>query len=152
MTALYDQDFYTWLYDQDFYTWTQHQAAALRAGRLSDLDLANLAEEIEDMGRSQRDKLESHLAVLLAHLLKHQHQPGKRTRSWELTIKEQRRQVAKALRRNPGLKSHLDEAVADAYDIARLVAARETGLSEAVFPEVCPWGWEAITDENFLPD
>lgn len=139
-------------YDTDFYTWTQTQAHLLAERRFAELDLANLIEEIESMGRRQQDQLESHLQVLLAHLLKWQYQPERRGNSWRLTIQEQRRQVAKVRRKNPGLKGALDETLADAYETARLVAARETDLSEALFPEVCPWGFAAISDDDFWPE
>ena len=139
-------------YDTDFYTWTQRQARLLAQRRFDELDLENLIEEVESMGRSEQDKLESHLHVLLWHLLKWQYQPDRRGNSWRLTIKEQRRQVAKVLRKNPGLKASLDETMADAYETARLSAARETDLNEALFPAVCPWGFEAISDEDFWPE
>lgn len=129
-------------YDSDFYTWTQQQAALLRAGRAAELDWSNVAEEIEGMGNSQRDQLTSRLGVLLAHLLKWDHQPGLRGNSWRLTIREQRRRIARVLQRNPGLKGELDEIMADAHGDALLMAERETGLAEFVFPQACPWSFD----------
>jgi hypothetical protein len=82
------------------------------------------------------------LGILLAHLLKWQYQPERRSRSWEATIKEQRRRIERVLRKNPGLKSYLDEAFENAYGDARLIAVRETGLEENTFPEDCPWTLE----------
>src|SRR5262245_55421572 len=96
------------LYDQDFYAWTQEQAALLREGAVEALDLINLAEEVEDLGHSQQDKLASHLLVLLTHLLKLSlaathlpHDYVRASRGWRLTCQAQRLQSAKVLRRNP---------------------------------------------------
>ncbi|WP_338070450.1 DUF29 domain-containing protein [Bathymodiolus platifrons methanotrophic gill symbiont] len=74
-------------YNTDFYGWTQEQAALLKAGRLSDLDIDNLLEEVETMGRSEKRELDSRLTVLLIHLLKWQYQPVRRGRSGQLTIR-----------------------------------------------------------------
>jgi len=78
------------LYDRDFYAWANEQAALLRAGKLSDADVANIAEEIESMGRSEKRELVSRLVVLLLHLLKWQYQPARRGRSWQVTIENTR--------------------------------------------------------------
>lgn len=96
-------------YGNDFYSWTQQQAALLKSGQFSELDLANLIEEIESLGRSEKRELESRLTVLLLHLLKWQYQPVRRSRSWELSIDEQRVKFLRVLKDNPGLKSQLDE-------------------------------------------
>lgn len=78
------------LYDTDFYAWAQAQATALQQAQFDQLDIANLIEEIEDIGKSQRRQLESRLAVLIGQLLKWQFQPNQRSRSWEATIRTQR--------------------------------------------------------------
>lgn len=140
------------LYEKDFYGWAMEQADRLRKGDLGALDAAHLAEEIADVGRGEQRRLENHLTVLLQHLLKWQYQPDRRSRSWALTIKEQRRQVAKVLRKNPSLQAALDESLADAYEDAVLRAERETGLLESTFPAACPWGFDDVTDEAFLPE
>ena len=93
------------------------------------------------MGRSEKRGLASRLKVLLAHLLKWQHQPGNRGNSWRLTIEEQRREVTDHLADNPSLKDRLPEAIASAYPGAVLVAARETGLGREIFPAACPWSF-----------
>ena len=127
------------LYATDFYAWTREQADLLRAGKLSALDVAHLAEEIESMGRNERNRLANRLAVLLAHLLKWRFQPGLRGNSWRLTIREQRRRAARVLAQNPSLGGVLDAILADAYGDAVLMAERETGLPESTFPVECPW-------------
>ncbi len=131
-------------YDRDFYTWTIDQASALRAGRLRDLDLEHLAEEIEDLGKEQFSKLESALRILLLHVLKWDQQPWRRTRSWVISITWQRTHYADVLGDNPGLKPRRQEALDRAYRKARLESAEETGLSLAVFPAECPYTFEEL--------
>jgi hypothetical protein len=139
-------------YETDFYGWTQEQAALLRAGRLTDLDIANLIEEVETMGRSEKRALESRMTVLLLHLLKWHYQPDRRSRSWQLTIRHQRLKYTKLLKDNPGLKPHLIAILEDAYSSAVLFAAEETHKDEFDFPTQCPWDYEQIIDSNFFPD
>jgi hypothetical protein len=136
-------------YEEDLYSWAKEQAALLRAGRTESADLQNIAEELDDVGNEQYDKLESAVRVLLIHMLKWDRQPERRSRSWALTIRIQRNHVAKVLRKNPGLKPHLAEAIADAYETARIEAADETGLSLDLFPEICPYAWNEITERPF---
>jgi hypothetical protein len=140
------------LYEQDFYAWTLQQAELLRTRRLDCADLDNIAEEIESMGRSVKRELISRLAVLLLHLLKWQHQPAFRSRSWQLTIKGQRRSLDRHLRDNPSLKSQLDEAMADAYGDATIEAERETGLAAETFPESCLFTFDQAISDDFWPD
>lgn len=104
------------------------------------------------MGRSEKRELVSRLRVLLHHLLKWLHQPSRRGNSWRLSIANARDELTTHLRDNPSLKSKLDEAVADAYRLARRDAAAETGQSESAFPAVCPWVWEQMMDEGFWPE
>jgi hypothetical protein len=135
------------LYEQDFYQWTQEQAALLKAGALSQLDVENLIEEVETMGRSEKRELVSRLAVLLAHLLKWDFQPERRGKSWENTIKIQRIDIQEVLDDSPGLKHQLKESVLTAYKKAVLLASDETGMSESEFPETCPYSIEEIIGE-----
>jgi hypothetical protein len=140
------------LYDRDFYAWANEQAALLRDGKLADADLPNIAEEIASMGRSERRELINRLTVLLLHLLKWRHQPGHRGRSWQLSIKEQRRKVLRHLGDNPSLKHQLAEIVSEAYEDATIEAARETGLLEATFPKISPWTYDHVMKEDWYPD
>lgn len=137
------------LYERDVYAWVQEQVRLLRAGRLSEIDAENIAEEILDVGRNEYDKLESALTVLLAHMLKWDFQPEKRTRSWENTIVEQRNRVERHLRDNPSLKSRRNEAVQDGYQSGRLRASAETDMDLREFPEACPYDWDAIMTREF---
>ncbi|HTW68848.1 MAG TPA: DUF29 domain-containing protein [Acetobacteraceae bacterium] len=140
------------LYDQDFYAWANEQAALLRAGRFADIDVENVAEEIESMGRSQKSEMVNRLAVLLMHLLKWRYQPGFRSNSWRLTIEEQRRRLADHLADNPSLNSQVDSALQRAYRLARLQAARETGLGREVFPADCPFAFNHVMADDFWPE
>lgn len=140
------------LYQRDFYAWATEQAALLRAGRLGEADAVNLAEEIDSMGRSEQQQLESRLTVLLLHLLKWRHQPNLRGNSWRLTIKEQRGRIIRHLRKNPSLKAIVNETIVDAYTDARIGAERETGLSEETFPVVCPFDFAQMVDDGFWPE
>lgn len=139
------------LYDSDFFGWTQQQAELLKSGRLSDLDTAHLIEEVEAMGRSERRELTRRLEVLLVHLLKWQYQPAFRGRSWQLTITEQRRRIAKLLANNPSLKPELESCFVDAYDDARFGAMKETGLELETFPGEAPFGVAKALDSDYLP-
>jgi hypothetical protein len=136
------------IYKTDFYAWTQQQAALLKAGKLAEIDIEHLIGEIESMGASERRELINRLAVLLAHLLKWEFQPNFRGRSWQLTIKEQRRQLQRLLNDNPSLKARLDEFIPDAYGDALILAARETGLDESVFPAKCPYTLDSIMHQQ----
>ncbi len=139
------------LYDRDFYTWALTQAQALRHGLIKNLDLPNLAEEVEDMARSEVRELESRLEVLLAHLLKWAYEPEARWKSWRLTLDERRLQVRRLLKRNPGLKPRRGELLSDAYEGARIQAAKETPLDISDFPAECPWTFEQAIDDGFFP-
>lgn len=136
-------------YRGDLHAWAMEQAALLRAGRIAEADLLNIAEELDDIVVQQYDKLESALRVLLMPMLKWDHQPERRGRSWEATIAVQRRHVAKVLRKNPSLKASLAEAIGEAFEDARREASGETDLPLSRFPEACPYDWAAITERPF---
>jgi hypothetical protein len=138
-------------YWDDFYSWLMEQAAHVRAGRWEALDRENLAEEIESLGREQFNKLESALRVLMMHMLKWDHQPQRRGRSWMLSIKGQRLDLEDVLADNPGLKPRTPEATVRAYRKARIQAAKETGLDENTFPEACPYTWNDIVARDLTP-
>ena len=143
------------LYDGDIVLWSEHQGALLRRrarGELVDdaeLDWPNIAEEVEAMGRAEREQLTNRLGVLLAHLLKWRFQPDRRGNSWRLTILEQRRRAERIVARNPSLRPRLDEILAEAYGDALLIAERETALPPETFPSVCPWTVEDAMRVDF---
>ena|SRR5262245_23396173 len=150
---------HTTLYEQDFYAWTQEQAALLREGAVHELDLTHLAEEVEDMGHSQQDKLASHLLVLLTHLLKLQlaatlrpHDYARAAHGWRLTCRAQRLQIATVLRRNPRLRATVPAELVDVYEIARLEAAQALDIAEELAPDIFPWPEHEVLNADFWPD
>ena len=126
-------------YVQDFYRWTKDQVDLLKKGDYKKLDINHLIEEIESLGNSEQRALESYLVVLLMHLLKIKYQPTMHTKSWDNSVKNALFRVEKLLKKNPSLKAYLPEIFNDAYYIARLDAASETGLDDKIFPAKCPW-------------
>jgi len=141
-------------YDGDVIAWANEQARLLRAGQFSKLDIEHIADEIEDVGKSEQRELESRMAVLLAHLLKWQFQPAYRGNSWKFTVIDQRDSIARRLKKTPSLKSSLNDPDwwADAWQDARRAAERETGIGYATFPKSCPWGFDQIMDADFWPE
>ncbi|BAW79665.1 hypothetical conserved protein [Candidatus Nitrosoglobus terrae] len=139
-------------YETDFYAWTQETAAKLRQGKLAEVDLEQIAEELEEMGRSELRELDSRLGKLLAHLLKWQYQPTHRGKSWLFTITDQRARIQKLIRKNLGLQPKIAEALADAYPDAVRLAAFETNSELSDFPLTCPWTWGQVIDEAFYPE
>ncbi len=136
--------------EADLYSWAVRQAELLRAGRLSEIDPAAIAEEIDDVGEEQYERLESALRVLMLHFLKWDHQPDRRSRSWTNTVREQRRRVERQLRKNPGLKSRLDEALSEAYEDARDEASTETGMPTRAFPVVRPFEYAELMERPIV--
>jgi uncharacterized protein DUF29 len=139
-------------YEEDFFAWTQEQAQLLRSGDFSQLDVENIAEELESMGRSDKRALDSRLSVLMMHLLKWRTQIEHRSGSWSATIREQRRRIDKLLRESPSLRPEVNQLVPEAYAEARAKAAQETGLPESFFPAQPPFSPEQILSEDFLPE
>jgi Domain of unknown function DUF29 len=139
------------LYDQDFVGWTEQIVTALRQGNWAGLDIENLIEEVEALGKSDRRAIKSRLEVLLMHLLKWQFQPAQRCRSWEATILEQRMRIAEILEDSPSLKNYLPTIVEGCYGGARKLAAIETGLAIDEFPVDCGYAIGQVLNEDFLP-
>lgn len=138
-------------YDRDIMAWATEQARLLRAGRFEALDIEHIADEIEDVGKSEQRELASRMAVLVAHLLKWQLQPDRRSASWEITVRNQRKAIRLHLKQVPSLKAKLGDA--EWWEIvwgdAISQAAKETGLD--CFPESCPWTFDQIMDPDFWP-
>jgi Holliday junction resolvase RusA-like endonuclease len=139
------------LYETDFYAWAQEQATLLRSQQWSHIDLPNLIEEIESLGKQQRQELRNRLSVLIGHLLKWEHQPQRRSRSWLATLRIQRRDTLRLLKDNPSLKPDLDNALKEAYENARDLAMAETDLPEQTFPLSCSYSLTEVLDDRFYP-
>lgn len=139
-------------YETDFYAWTIHNSKLLREGKLSEADIENIAEEIESMGKNDKRELISRLAVLIAHLLKWQMQPERRSNSWKSTIIEQRDEILDLIEESPSLKYEIKEKISRSYQKAVRRAATEMGIKESVFKTVCPFSLDEILNPDFLPD
>ena len=139
-------------YETDVVAWANEQAALLRSGKLSEIDVEKIAEEIEDVGKSEQRELASRMTVLIAHLLKWKYQPARRGTSWARTIKAQRKEVLYSLKESPSLKSKLGDA--DWLDVvwskAVAFATTETGLD--VYPENGIWDIQQVLAQDFYPD
>jgi hypothetical protein len=139
------------LYERDFYAWLNDQAAKLRGRSHNELDWDNLAEEIESVGRSERNEIDTRLGRLIQHLLKWQFQPGRRSESWRITIGEQRVWIAKIIKTSPSLKNYPAEIFLEAYADGRRFATNETGIIETTFPLEPPFTVEQALDLGFWP-
>ena len=137
------------LYDLDFYAWTQAQSELLRLGNWKALDIENLAEEIASLGKQQKQELRNRLGVLIGHLLKWDYQPKLRGKSWKATIREQRKQIQLHIKENPSLKSYLDQAIIEAYELSLALVVRETRLDYSDLPVDCPYIIDQIFDPYF---
>jgi hypothetical protein len=140
------------LYERDYYRWLENTAQILKEGNLQNLDIPNLIEEIEDMGRSEKRAVKSNLIIVLMHLLKYQYQKEKRSNSWLFTIKEHRRRLREEFQTSPSLKKYSIEVLAECYQDARDLAATETGLSIDTFPVQSPFTPEQTLNPDYLPD
>ena len=140
------------IYQTDFQAWTKEQIEILRNQEWHKLDLENLIEEIDTLGRQQRQELRNRLAILMGHLLKWQYQSEKRSRSWLATIRVQRRDILRLIKDNPSLQSYVEEAILEAYDNARDLAMGQTDLPEETFPKECQYVSQEILNSDFYPD
>jgi hypothetical protein len=139
-------------YEQDFLTWTQQQAEYLQKGHWAELDVKNLIEELEAVGRSEQKELSSYFQVLIIHLLKCQYQPEKRTPSWNNTLSNCRDKIQDCLEDTPSLQGFLQDSewIEKYYRRARRDAAKETQKSLQTFPTECPYTIAQILDPEFL--
>jgi len=145
----------TELYDRDYYTWTQEQARALREHRIEEVDWSNVAEEIEDLGKSERRALRSRLTRLLENLLKYAHSRERmfenNTRGWELSARNARDAFRDRLEESPGLRPQLEDVYIRAYREARNDVLKALRLPDSAISETPPWTIDEIIDDAFLP-
>jgi hypothetical protein len=139
------------LYVSDFYAWTQEQADLLRNHQWHKIDWQNLIEEVESLGKQQRQELRNRLSILIGHLLKWQFKPQRRSRIWLATLRIQRLDTIELLEENPSLKSYLEEALGKAYLKGVELAVKETDLPRSNFPSNCPYSLQEILDDGFYP-
>ena len=140
-------------YEDDAHAWALQQAELLRLGRFQDLDIENLAGEVEDVARRERRELVSRLALVYQHLLKWDCQRERRGASWARTIREQRTQVAEVLDENGSLRPQLEALIEAAYRQGRIAALNDTGLDDADISEANPFSWDdAMTRPVVWPE
>jgi hypothetical protein len=139
-------------YEQDFLTWTQQQADYLKKGCWLELDVKNLIEELESLGRSEQKEISSYFQVLVMHLLKCEYQPEKRTSSWNHTLSNCRDKIQDCLEDTPSLQRFLQDSewIDKFYRRSRRDAAKETQISLEIFPAKCPYAIAQILDPDFL--
>lgn len=138
-------------YEDDYHAWMLQQIALLKAGRISDVDIPNLIEELETLAASPKREIENRLVVLLHHLLKWELQPSRRSNSWKASILEQRSRIRREIETSPSLKRYPAKVVGSEYPVARLRASGETGLPLSAFPETCPYSAQQALDHDFWP-
>ncbi len=158
------------LYENDYEKWIEKQKQFLLNKDIDKLDIENLIEELEDMGESQYNSLTSHLEILLAHLLKYNYQKtvlkddwveDRVIYTWLPSIVRSRSKIERILKKKPSLKSRLDEAFNEAYIDAKELAIKEMNsysradiqkLNDKSFPDINPWSFDQIMDEDWLPE
>jgi hypothetical protein len=140
------------LYETDFYGWTLEQSKLLSLGKFEGLDLVNLVEEIESLGKQRQQELSNRLGVLIGHLLKWQYQPQKRSRSWQVTIQLQREEIQDLLEDNPSLRSYVEKALSKGFRLGLALVLSETPIKKTLLPKECPYGFEQLLDSNFPDD
>ena len=142
----------TQLYDQDYCLWLENTVEQLKQKKLNRIDWENLIEEIESLGKSQKNALESNLRILLMHLLKWQYQSDRPSNSWSYTITEHNIIINRAFKESPSLKCYFIEIFADCYQDARKLAAKETGLDITIFPVDCPFSQQDMLDSDHITE
>ncbi|MBD2481664.1 DUF29 domain-containing protein [Planktothrix sp. FACHB-1365] len=148
------------LYEKDFQLWIQQTIEQLQQQNFTALDVEHLIEELTELGKSEKNRFESNLMVLLAHLLKLRVQkdaPEMMKASWYNSVDEHRQCVQKQLQQTPSLKSFFTTAIQNAYIDSRWLAIKEGKRAqfgvriphEEEYPKVCPFSIEQILDEDF---
>jgi hypothetical protein len=138
-------------YDTDVIAWAKEQAALLRGGHLADIDVFHIADEIEDVGRSEQRELVKRASLLLTELLKWRFQPGFRCEHWRRGIELQRKAIAYQLRETPSLKDVLSDAGwrDEMWMDATVAAVAETGMDA---PDTWIWSADDMLRPGFFPD
>lgn len=140
------------LHEVDRFAWLEQQTRLLRSGKLGELDVMHLIQELESEMGNERRELYRRLRVLVAHLLKWHFQPDGRCNSWKGTIRIQRNDIARLLKETPSLRRFLDDELAEAYPESVEWAADETGLADETFPTECPYPTDKILSREFWPE
>ena len=144
------------LYERDYYAWCEAQACAIRERRFDRVDWLNIAEEIEDLGKSERRALRSRIMRLLEHLLKLAYARDRmyrnNARGWQLSVRNALEAVRESLDDNPSLRAEADRMLVAAYRSARNEVLKSLRLPDTAIPETAPWTFARIIDDRFLPE
>lgn len=138
------------LYDTDFLEWTARTAELVRAGRLDEVDLEHVAEEIEDLGKRDRWAVQSQMLRLLLHQIKRKIQPERETASWRHSIVNSQKRIVLRLSDSPSLRRFLEKELQDIYTGAVHGALFETRVKNPGLPERCPFPLEQLLDRYDL--
>jgi Domain of unknown function DUF29 len=141
----------TSLYEKDYHAWVEAQVSALERGNFAALDLAHLADEVGDLGRSEKRAIRSNLNVVLVHLIKWTYQRDRRKPGWQVSIREHRTRLKEDLADSPSLRAFPSEILAKEYDLARSKAAVQMRKALRTIPETCPFTIEQVLDLDYLP-
>ena len=140
------------LYDADFVEWTARTAELLRAGRLDEADLEHAAEEIEDLGKSERSAVASQLHRMLMHLIKQRILPERDGASWRRSITEGRAEISYRLDDSPSLRRYVHDNLQKIYERAVNDALFETGMAEKrrdlSLPAQCPYTLQDLLEAD----
>jgi len=137
----------TSLYERDEVAWCFAMAALIDQGRTGELDFANLKEVLEDMAKRDLREVKSRLRILIAHWLKWEYQPEKRTGSWQVTLLTQRADLRDDLADSGTLYHPALAVLGEAYRVGVKLAASETGLPPETFPPTCPMTLDELLAE-----
>ncbi|MFW6296284.1 MAG: DUF29 domain-containing protein [Halothece sp.] len=142
------------LYETDYHLWILETVKKLQNRELDSLDWENLIDEVSDLSRREKRRLESLLTRLFEHLLKFRYWDCEREGNqnhWKKEIRNFRKQIKKDLRASPSLKGYLSEQFVELYQDARELVSDASGLPLSTFPEQPIAPLEKILDENWLP-
>ena len=139
-------------YESDYYTWVNEQVALLRAGRLSEIDVETVAEELRSHALREKHLLVDAIMLLTKHLLLWDAQPSRRSRSWAIEVMIQRHHLEDLLDDSPGLRAVIDEALEDGYFYGRCRALAETDIAMDLLPETCPYSFEQMMSREIAFD
>lgn len=139
------------LYDTDFYQWVFHNANLLRQGKFTEIDIDNVVEELESIGRSEKRELRNRLSVLIIHLLKWQYYSENHSKRWITAINFQRMNIELLLEDSPSLKDKIDLTIKEAFESSIIIFEYETETPEQLLPKTCPYTFKQLIDNDFWP-
>jgi len=141
------------LYKQDLTRWGQETAALLRAGRLREVDLEAVAEELESLGRGDKHRLWQHLRDVCVWFMAWNYAVDQRLAHphWYVRTVNERVAIQVIVGCSPSLRPTLAEDLAEAWAHGREVASEETALPLETFPETCPWTAAQVIHSCFWP-